>query len=183
MARQREFDEDKVLNALRDVFWRNGYDGASYAEIMKATGLQKGSLYAAYGDKRSLYLKAIERYDMGTVSDGVRMLSDETLHGRVRIANLFDSLVDAAETQKGRWGCLLCNAAADQAPFNAPTESAVANSMNRLKSAIKKALKDTNSPDITELVWSSYFGGHTLVKSGASKAVLRKLKAQITKSV
>ena len=62
MARQREFDEDKVLDALRDVFWEHGYDGTSYSNIMAATGLQKGSLYAAYGDKRALYQKALSRY-------------------------------------------------------------------------------------------------------------------------
>ena len=74
MARPREFDSDVVLTALRDVFWEHGYEGTSYANITAATGLQKGSLYAAYGDKRSLYLEAIGRYDQENVSDGVAML-------------------------------------------------------------------------------------------------------------
>lgn len=179
MARQREFDEDQVLRALTDVFWEHGYDGTSYAQIMKATGLQKGSLYAAFGDKRSLYLKAIEHYDVGYVSGGVKMLGDTNVSGKVRIGNLFDALIASAQTPQGRWGCLLCNAATEQAPFDVSTENAVSKSMARLRKAIAKALKDTDAPEITELVWSAYFGGRTLVKSGAAKTTLKKLKIQV----
>ena len=68
MARKREFDEEEVLEALCDVFWEHGYDGTSYSQIMAATGLQKGSLYAAFGDKKALYLKAIGRYDQQAVT-------------------------------------------------------------------------------------------------------------------
>jgi len=46
MGRPREFNDDDVLNALRDVFWEHGYEGTSYADIMAATDLKKGSLYA-----------------------------------------------------------------------------------------------------------------------------------------
>ena len=76
MARPREFDQEKVLDALRDVFWQHGYEGTSYADIMQATGLQKGSLYAAYGDKRALYLQALARYDAGEVRAAINMLCD-----------------------------------------------------------------------------------------------------------
>jgi len=100
MGRPREFNDDDVLNALRDVFWEHGYEGTSYADIMAATDLKKGSLYAAFGDKRSLYLEAIKQYDKGSVSDGVALLRNEELTGAERIAALMQSLVDAAETIK-----------------------------------------------------------------------------------
>jgi len=180
MARKREFDEDKVLDALRDVFWEHGYEASSYAQIMSATGLQKGSLYAAFGDKRALYLKAISRYDQGVVDPGVSMLTDGTLTGKKRIGNLFQSLIEAAQTPRGRWGCLLCNAATDQAPFDKPTEASVMKSMERLKAAIHIALQTTKAPNATEWIWASYFGGHVLVKSGATKDTLKVLKQQVS---
>jgi len=178
MARLREFDTDKVLDALMDVFWENGFVGTSYSQIMAATGLQKGSLYAAFGDKRSLYLEALARYDNGNVGDGVTMLRNENLSGSDRIGALMQSLVDAAETRRGRWGCLLCNAAVDQAPSNKSTEIVVLQSMNRMKAAITKALEGTAAGDKVELVWALYFGGRVIIKSGGSKKTLQAIKNQ-----
>ena len=178
MARPREFDTEKVLNALQDGFWEHGYEGASYAHIMTATGLRKGSLYSAFGDKRSLYLEALAQYDTSNVSDGVAMLSNTNLTGPERIGELMRILVDAAETKRGRWGCLLCNAAVDQAPFDKQTETVVLKSMNRMKMGIAKALEGTKAADKVEAVWTLYFGGRVIIKSGASKATLTAIKAQ-----
>jgi len=179
LARRREFDEEKVLDAIRDVFWEFGYDGTSYAQIMSATGLQKGSLYAAFGDKKSLYLNAIRRYDAGAVSGAIAMLTSKTMPGRERIGLLMDALIGDAETRQGRWGCLLCNAAVDMAPFDGDTEQIVTNSMNRFKTAISTALKDTDNPKGSELIWASYFGGRVLIKAGMSKSALKNLKKQV----
>lgn len=178
MARPREFDNDTVLTALCDVFWEHGYEGTSYANIMAATGLQKGSLYAAFGDKRSLYLEALAHYDKWNVDSSMKMLSNEKLTGAKRIEALMQSLVDAAETKRGRWGCLLCNAAVDQAPFDKQTETAVQKSMARMKTGIARALEDTRAADKAELMWTLYFGGRVIIKSGGDKAVLTSIKTQ-----
>jgi TetR/AcrR family transcriptional repressor of nem operon len=55
MARPREFDEHQVLEAARDAFWNTGYQGTSIDDLTTATGLGKGSLYAAFGGKRELF--------------------------------------------------------------------------------------------------------------------------------
>ena len=55
MARPREFDETQVLEAARDAFWSTGYGGTSIDDLTTATGLGKGSLYAAFGGKRELF--------------------------------------------------------------------------------------------------------------------------------
>lgn len=176
MARQREFDEDKVLDALRDVFWEHGYEGTSYANIMEATGLQKGSLYAAFGDKRSLYQKAIARYDAQIVSAGVKMMRNESLSPRVRIEMLMNGPVEAAGTREGRRGCLLCNAAIDQAPTDKSTEELVMDSMNRMREAITFVVNDK---DKAEQILASYFGARVLVKAGMEKYVLETVRDQI----
>lgn len=179
MARPRKFDEATVKNALRDVFWQHGYDGASYADIMSATGLNKGSLYASFGDKRALYQHAISDYDRENLSPGVAMLRDKSLTPKARLDGLFTSLVNAAETPEGRWGCLLCNAAIDQAPFDKDVEDSVSASLSRLRKAIAYCVKDTPASGHVDLIWTSYFGGHVMVKAGYSKAVLKKTRAQI----
>ena len=62
MARPQEFDTAQALSAAMHVFWRKGYEATSLADIMAATGLSKSSLYAAFGDKRSLFLAALSAY-------------------------------------------------------------------------------------------------------------------------
>ncbi|MEY2457302.1 MAG: TetR/AcrR family transcriptional regulator, transcriptional repressor for nem operon, partial [Acidimicrobiaceae bacterium] len=62
MARPREFDEKKVLRAAREQFWSVGYAGTTMDAIAAATGLGKGSLYGAFGDKRRLFLRVFDGY-------------------------------------------------------------------------------------------------------------------------
>lgn len=61
-GRPRSFNEETVLDAALNVFWRCGFQNASLSELTKATGLSKPSLYGAFGDKKSLYLRALQRY-------------------------------------------------------------------------------------------------------------------------
>lgn len=62
MGRPRGFDADAMLDKVVNVFWQHGYEGTSMATLMAATGLNKPSLYAAFGSKEELFLAALERY-------------------------------------------------------------------------------------------------------------------------
>jgi len=62
MGRHREFDVDEALDGVIGVFWRKGYEGASYSDLTQATGVERPALYAAFGNKEALFLKALERY-------------------------------------------------------------------------------------------------------------------------
>jgi AcrR family transcriptional regulator len=62
MGRPREFDVELALDRALDVFWRNGYEGTSIADLTTAMGINPPSLYAAFGNKAGLYRKAVDRY-------------------------------------------------------------------------------------------------------------------------
>ncbi|CAD6534892.1 HTH-type transcriptional repressor ComR [Paraburkholderia kirstenboschensis] len=62
MGRHREFDVDEALDAALCVFWRKGYEGASYADLTQATGVERPALYSAFGNKEELFRRALERY-------------------------------------------------------------------------------------------------------------------------
>ena len=62
VGRPRQFDEAEVLQGAMDVFWRKGYEGTSMSDLMAATGLHKGSLYQAFGNKHQLYIRALQDY-------------------------------------------------------------------------------------------------------------------------
>ena len=61
-GRPREFDMDKALDGSLRVFWLKGYDGASLTDLTKAMGINRPSMYAAFGNKEQLYCKTLERY-------------------------------------------------------------------------------------------------------------------------
>ena len=62
MGRHREFDVEKALDAALGVFWRKGYEGASYADLTEATGVERPALYSAFGNKEALFRRALDRY-------------------------------------------------------------------------------------------------------------------------
>ena len=62
MGRQREFDVDQALDAALGVFWRKGYEGASYTDLTQATGVERPALYSVFGNKEALFRRALERY-------------------------------------------------------------------------------------------------------------------------
>jgi AcrR family transcriptional regulator len=63
MARPREFDIDKTLDTLLGVFWSKGYEGASYADLTAAAGVERPALYSAFGNKEALFRKVLLRYN------------------------------------------------------------------------------------------------------------------------
>jgi len=62
MGRHREFDVDQALDATLRVFWAKGYEGASYADLTKAAGVERPALYSAFGNKEALFRRALARY-------------------------------------------------------------------------------------------------------------------------
>jgi TetR/AcrR family transcriptional regulator, transcriptional repressor for nem operon len=69
MARPRSFDEDKVLDIAIGVFREKGYEGASTEDLVSAMGIGRQSLYGAFGDKRSIYLASLRRYNTQSVTE------------------------------------------------------------------------------------------------------------------
>lgn len=108
MARPIEFDRDDVLRKAIGVFWQKGYGGASVKDLVEATGLQPGSLYAAFGDKRGLFLAALDGY-----FEDMKHMIISILHtgqpAMVRIESFFDRLVCDSVADEHRKGCLLVN--------------------------------------------------------------------------
>ncbi len=78
IGRPRGFDADEALQAAMLVFWRQGYEGASLADLTAAMGITKTSMYAAFGNKEQLFRKALARYDEGPASYALRAVEEPT---------------------------------------------------------------------------------------------------------
>lgn len=114
MPRPREFDEDWVVATIRQEFWDKGYAATSVDDLMRVSGLGKGSLYGAFGDKRNLFLRVLREYN--DAND--RML-------RERLASVPRGIDFVREFVRGpscdstgasaRRGCLLANSTSELA--------------------------------------------------------------------
>jgi TetR/AcrR family transcriptional repressor of nem operon len=108
MGRTRSFDVDEALGIALDVFWREGYEGTSMQALCHAMGVQPGSVYAAFGSKRDLFVAALRRY-IDTVSAEAVARINGASSGMQGLRDYFAHLVDAMVDGKRSWGCLITN--------------------------------------------------------------------------
>ncbi|MEE2037578.1 TetR/AcrR family transcriptional regulator [Nocardiopsis sp. CT-R113] len=108
MARPRSFDEKQVLNAVRDQFWDAGYAATSLEDLMQVSGLGKGSLYAAFGDKRQLFLRALRSYTDDSHGQLREALADAP-RALDALRMLLEAPIDDPTGAGTRRGCLMAN--------------------------------------------------------------------------
>jgi len=178
MARPREFDEKKVIENLMTVFWDKGYQAATMQDLVKASGLLKGSLYGAFGDKQALYLAALRHYNRTRIQAGIDMLKGEG-SARQKIARLFDNVIESTKRGLFAGGCLLCNASLEKAVSDKQVKNEIKTTIRRLKVAIMDALKvdgvnedQDQAASLAAFIVSAYFGTRVLAKAGAPAAMI-----------
>lgn len=139
MARPREFDIDAALERAMQAFWAKGYESTSLDDLCEATGLGRSSLYAAFGDKRELYLRALGRYEDGAAERIAAALA-RPLPVRKAIAAFVDRLIEDIAAGPGRRGCFIGNCAAELARADRGAAARVRRSLERIEAAFHDAL-------------------------------------------
>ncbi len=125
MPWEKSFDEDAVLGRAMEAFWARGYAGTSMQDLVARMGVGRASIYATYGNKRSLFIKALERYDSRHRRDWTeRLAAGHAPRGAILAA--FREVVDSVLTQRRRDGCLLVNTALDLSPHDPEVAGIVA---------------------------------------------------------
>ncbi|RKH09626.1 TetR/AcrR family transcriptional regulator [Corallococcus praedator] len=114
MARPRTFDEAQVLRAVRDQFWNKGYAATSMDDLMRATGLGKGSLYGAFGDKHQLFLRIFDSYCANS-AESMRQALEGSEAGALERLRQYMLGVATASAGPSRRGCLLARGTAELA--------------------------------------------------------------------
>ena len=114
MPWEKNFDIDATLTRAMQTFWAHGYEATSMQDLVAATGVNRASIYATYGDKRALFLTALRKYD-GEIRR--RMLTElaETKTPAEAIAAVFDKFISQTSVPQGNWGCFLVNTALELA--------------------------------------------------------------------
>jgi AcrR family transcriptional regulator len=125
-GRPRAYDPDTALARAADVFWRNGYDGTSLDDLVAATGMNRPSLYAAFGDKRDLYLKTLARYRDTARAVTLTLLADDPPL-RVFLDRFYKAALDLyLAGEGGARGCYTIGTAATQATVDSKVRAFLA---------------------------------------------------------
>ncbi len=143
MARPREFDPDQAIDKAIEVFWRQGYKATSVQDLVEATGVQRGSLYAAFGSKAGMFDAAMDRY-MAKYS-APRLLENEDRPIREALAELLRALVETAVTDKSRRGCFVTNTAVELTPHDRAVAKKVASNLGDLEDVLTRRLADAQA--------------------------------------
>lgn len=182
-GRPRNFDRDAALDLALQVFWLNGFQAASLTELTGAMGVNKPSLYAAFGDKESLYLQALQRYTETRMPQHLAVLETEP-NGRSAVSKFLRSMVSMYADPALPGGCFIVNGAAEcgspstPARVDAALRTAIQGSETVLLDRLMRAQRDgqlkrsANTRDLAAFFSSVLAGLGVLAKTGAKKSKL-----------
>lgn len=180
-GRPRQFDDDAVLDALVQLFWQQGYEATSMADIVAATGLNKSSLYNSFGSKDQLFEMALRRYVDFRAGMMSELIGDDS-QGLNAVINFFEHLWTEVDEMGEHRGCLAINTGTEMGT----RDSGVANIGARYRSIMRDGLSQAftraaemgeidaeNVETYTSLIVSFIIGTAVMVRSGAPNEELR----------
>src|SRR5438105_627506 len=182
-GRPRSFDTEAALDRALEVFWRNGFQGASLSELTAAMGLSKPSIYSAFGDKETLYLKSLERYAARRLEPHVTQLEKEP-DGRRAIECYLRAMVglvaDPSQPSGGfaTTGSADCGTAATPPAVDQALRKAQQGGETRLRERLARAQRegqlaaDARVENLAVMFQSLLAGLGVMAKGGAKRAKL-----------
>ncbi len=141
MPRPPAFDRSDVVLRATDVFWRRGFQGTSVADLVRATGLNPGSLYAAFGSKKGVFLEVLRGYQEDTASRLARTL-DEAPTPLEGIRRFFDGLVGEIREEDGPRGCLMVNTLLEYSRHDADVQRQLSAGLARMEQLFRRAIAE-----------------------------------------
>lgn len=139
MSRPPEFDRATVVDRAMHVFWQRGYSQTTVTDLVAATGLQPGSIYAAFGSKKGVFLAVLEAYNADFLARLGRLGQD----GRPAICcirELLETIVEDAVEGRNRQGCLAVNALLEMAAHEPDVASRLQAHLRRVRQALAELI-------------------------------------------
>jgi AcrR family transcriptional regulator len=181
LGRPRVFDVEKALNQAMQVFWRKGYLGTSLSDLTDAMGINRPSLYAAFGNKKSLFRKALEHYAKGPSSYLSQALQEPT--ARAVVERLFHGVVNLLTGSRTPATCLWVHGALScgDDPLRKEFATQRAAGLAQLTTRFKRAVADGDLPaesdagTLAHYVQTVNFGLTVQASTGAARKELLRI--------
>jgi TetR/AcrR family transcriptional regulator, transcriptional repressor for nem operon len=185
VARPREFDENEVLRAAREQFWSIGYAGTTMDAIAAATGLGKGSLYGAFGDKRQLFLRVFDAYCTDIVNAVGRDLDGPDDQAFERLCAHIRAVAAKTAADTAHRGCLLAKGTAELSEHDADVAARSLRTFDILEEALAADIQAgqrhgdidpaADPRQLADLVLAVLRGIEALGKAGKNQATLQAI--------
>lgn len=184
VGRPRAFCTEEALDKALAVFWEKGYEGASLQDLTEAMGINRPSLYAAFGNKESLFLKAMERYAERNACL-MELMNEPT--ARLVVEKLLYGTADMLTEPDTPHSCLTVSAALACSEETAPIKNALAAKRKQmqllLQQRLERAQKERDLPEnanpsaLALYICTVIYGMSIQASSGATRAQLQKVAA------
>ncbi|EEM91961.1 TetR/AcrR family transcriptional regulator [Bacillus thuringiensis] len=181
MARLREFDEEKALDAAMQLFWEKGYAATSLSDLTAKMEIQKPSLYSAFGDKEGLFEVALRRYtNLHAANIRTKLQNEQSVKEAIRM--FFENLVEEEYKKEFSKGCFCINTMVELAPHNEKFEVLTREHQMYLavifQELIMKGIRsgelqsDLNAKALAQTLVTSLIGLTVLMKSRPERSVI-----------
>lgn len=185
MPWEKQFNKDEALDKAMQAFWTRGYEATSMQDLVDCTGVNRGSLYATYGDKRALFLSALRSYD----ERRRHMLGEleRRQPPREAIRKVFGSFIDETSATGSNRGCFLTNTALELAAHDPEIKQFVAAAQKDVEGFFVRMIKrgkadgsiagHVKTQDTARALLASLLGVLVLVRSRPDRDILQSIVA------
>ncbi len=184
MARPKEFDPDEAIEKAMHVFWHKGYEATSMEDLLAAMNLNRGSLYDTFGDKRELFLKAMDRYCTGGGVGSRISILNEPGPALPLIRRFINAMLEFGLSDPLRRGCLITNTVMELASHEKDIAKKVAGRLQMAEEAFFKLLsrakqegelaKDKDPRALARVLVTMMQGTIVMIKAGTPADVVKQ---------
>lgn len=174
MGRIREFNEEKVLDAAMQLFWEKGYEATSLSDLTSRMGIQRPSIYSAFGGKEELFEAALRKYTMSRASL-IRTNLQSNPSVKEAFRTFFEGVVDEEYTRSPKKGCFCINTMVELAPHDEKFEILTREHQMYLSVIFEETIQrgiqsgeleaDTNAKALSQALIVSLIGLTVIMKS------------------
>jgi TetR/AcrR family transcriptional repressor of nem operon len=182
MARSKEFEEKEVLDKAMRLFWEQGYEKTSMTELVEHMGIHRRSLYDTFGDKHSLFLKAMDRFDdkiSAALAGGVKR--SKTASEALQF--IFSFMIDGDEDSPA--GCLMVNSAVELAARDVEVDNKATKAFTTAEQLLKEIIlwgqregeftSTYNAEELAGYLHNVWIGLRVMARTSASKEKLHRI--------
>lgn len=184
MPRPREFDEQVVLDAATQRFWMNGYEATSVRDVADQMGITGASLYNAFGDKRELYRRVLDRYAKAALKSCAEAF-EGSAPPKLAIKAFFDATVAELLNDPQHKGCLVVNTSLEVAPHDEEFREVVKGVFVRIEKYVRDCIKagqadgsistKQSAADLARLFLAAILGLRVLARTRPERELLTGL--------
>jgi TetR/AcrR family transcriptional repressor of nem operon len=189
MARPRTFDEGEALDRAMEVFWKKGYQNTTTDDLMHAMGIQRGSFYNAFGSKKEVYLRTLDRYvEVMTEGGPYRELAHAD-PGIDALEAMFHRYLESLVGDRGPHGCYFVHVSKEHRGDDPEIQKAIQAGITQMKALITRSIEAEQErgnlpPDVDPdgaalLLMSVAWGSHVMMEAGVPKEQVVRAAKQL----